>query len=1306
MASKNWWDNAPIVKDDVPAATDNSWYKNAPIVNDSAPQQGPSLVPAPDQGLQNDLNTMRDRGEFDGAPAQPDPTLQSQGDLYDPIRNKPEYQALSDWENSYGNTWGNVQRYNQQNPQHLDSAYRLAPQWPPIEKMPPELIDMYNKRADEMATKYANTGAVAQPGDIARDALGQPILTPTDSQGQVRLQSKTENNPNFDPSKPEGPDNPAMINTKYLVDPPDREGIIRMGYQVMNNIVGGVGDVGNDLIHGRMPHFTTEGDVGRKFPETVPSGPGEKFADDMATFIVGPKVLARPVKALGAGIDAATGGAGLAGKAAGMLSPSTQQMVRDAYNATLNSTGSAQKAMAAASAITKTSLVGLSFGLAEATVAPNGSQGLVSPEWLQKKWGVDKGRAQDISFALDIPIIQGSLNTLGAVYNMAANKFIKPTFGGLRDINVFGANLGSKLPMSDTTAGLKLFTWLDPNVVGLAPEQAAFNIKTMADALERNSVKNLQLAGVGKQVTMDTPAAFQEIARDYYKTAYAGQREVMGTKEFNDWIAHQADDASNRLFQLRTALNSNDAPAKGAYQIDSLFNDAADAQSGVGSLELGQTQAGQLLGDTQINKGKLADDMLDQAQQAHTAGTAKADTELGRLGQSDEMVNQFEQNQLAGKTQEAEAAKNDAANVIKNDPEMQGVLDQALASNPWGSNTASLNRINAMSEPAFESLKKMRLDTDAAYNKIAESGAEADPNSFLQIIRDNAGDVAEDGSVKITDPFLKKLADEVDTDSSFSNMYMNVKRQIQGELDKIKNPQDPRAGVLKQLRSNIYDDQLNYLKANGDDDVIKMVDDAKNKYVNYITTWRDNSQLKTIAAAGEGRMNKENFSPGLGPGQGVNDWKNAFQNGVVAHLDAPDQGRFMEALSKGVKEGGNDINGHIADALTAKSIDNLASSLNSGAPQSVATLRSSLKDTITGLEAYNPSSPLLAKYRELSAKLDTAQLLSGQKAGELQNLKGAIEDSQGARQSNFNLAQQDIEARKAGFDKQLQSIKDDVAQLRKEANLSVLKPFVHEGEDGARAVTGGTTAGILKRTFNASDSEDRLIDMMTQINKLGPQGDVAKDALKATYLDYIRDRLGSKQALGPAGGGNPQETAYRISEPQAKKIFGDGSKDMNNLKIIFHDQPEVLTQLEEAKNAYLNLTRKTPKSDADKVLTSVSREEDPQQALNSLITFTLGVLNPTSSRVRRLTGPLSVESLNQVRASKQNLLESAIGDASNMATLGQNVSKNILAEEAGKARRQDQSRAGARATSNWWNSGSDRQVPLNQEMENLLNKQK
>jgi hypothetical protein len=1235
------------------------------------------MPPDPDKGLQNDLNTMRQQEINTPLPEpQRDPTLQSQSDLYDPIRNDPKYQALSDYENSSGNTWGNLPIPDPTNPSHITGKYSLDMAWPPYQKMPPELVDMYNKRADEMATKYANTGA-ADPGGMG--------IAKTE-----RVQTQTTNNPNFDPNQPVGPDNQPMITTKYLVDPPDRDGIVRMGYQVLQNIIGGVGDVITDVGKGKMPRFTSEGDYGRQFPETVPTGPGEKFADDMATFIVGPKVIAGPVKAVGEAV-------GLAGKAATMLSPTTQQMVKTAYDATLKSTGSAQKALAVASNITKTSLVGLSFGLAEATVAPNDSQGIISPEWIQKKWGVDKGRAQDISFALDIPIIQGSLNTLGAVYNVAANKFVKPTFGGLRDINVLGADIGSRLPMSNTTAGLKLFTWLDPNVVGLAPEQAAFNIKTMADALERNSVKNLQLSGVGKEVQMDTPAAFQEIARDYFKAAYAGQKEVMGAKDFNDWVAHQADDASNRLFQLRTALNSNEVPAKGAYQIDNLFSDAADAQSGVGSLELGQEAAGNVLGNAQIAKGKAADKGLAKTQDIVSSEIARADTGLGTLKQSNDMTSQFEQNQLANKTQEVENAKAQANSVITSDPEMSTIIDQAMSANPFGSNTGQINRINALSEPAYEGLKKMRLDTDAAYEKIAQSGAEGEPSSLLQIIKDNGG---------TDDPFLKKIAEEVNSDPSFSNMYMNVKRQVQAEISKIKNPQDPKLQPLRDIQNNILNDQLDFLKANGDGDVIKMVDDAKEKYVNYVTTWRDNAQIKPLATAGEIRMNKEKFGEGLGPGQGVNDWKNTFQNSIVQNLDAPDQGRFMEALSKGVKQGGQNIDQGISDVLVSKSIDNLAQGLAKGGDQDLSALRASMKDTITGLERYSPDSPILSKYRDLAARMDTLQLMSGQKAGELSNLKSAIAESEGARASNFNLAKADIDSRKAGYEAQLQKIKEEATEIHRTANLSVLKPFVFQGEEGARAVSGGTTAGAIKKIFNASDSEDKLIDMMTQINKLGPRGDVAKDSLKATYLDYIRDRLGSRQSLGPAGGGNPQETAYRISEPQAKKIFGEGSKDLKNLQIIFHDQPEVLGQLQEAKNAYLNLTRKTPKSDADKILTTVDRGEDPQQALNSLITFTLGVLNPRASRVRRLTGPLSVESLGQVREAKQAMLEGAVGDASNMATLGKNVSESILAKEAGKARRSEQQRAAGRASSNYWNTGNDREVPLNREMENLLNKQK
>lgn len=1285
------------------------------------------------EDVQGDLNAQREAGTYDND-VRPDisqPGIQNKDDLYSEIRNDPKYQPLNEYlANNGSHIFGTSLAPDPQNPNHIiggrqNSWANLNPYtWTESSVaqggMPPELVQMYNERADRMAAKYANTGSAAQPGDIA--SIGGVNLAPPDAQGGQRIQERKINNPNFNPEaynqNPNDPDNQPYQTTKYLVDPPEREDITRMGYQVLQNIVGGVGDVVNDLRKGQVPHFTSEGDVGKAFPETAPKGLGEKFADDMATFVIGPKVIGGTLGTVGKVASP------LAQKAASMLTPSTISDIQKAYQAALANGATPARAMAIASGMTKKALVGMSFGLQEATVAPNDSQGaIVSPEFVSKELGVSPDRAKDISFALDTPVIAGTLKAFGGIYK-GGKALVGSAVGGARNAQIGGIEIGKVLGMSDTNAGLKLFTWLDPNLLReTTPDAMAFNIKTMGDALERNSIKNLQLASVGKEVKMDTPAAFQEVARDYFSTAYASKRDVMGTKEFNDWVSQQSDAAANRLFQMRTALNTNDTSALGAYQIDSLFSDAADAQAG-GSLGAGQTKAGEILGGQQINDLKDTDLLENQGKLLHESAVGQANkelaaensalankkTEVANVAKTNAEAQAIDAEKLKSASAEAEAAKTDANSVISNDPYMKAQLDQALSNNPFGTQTGHIARVNALSEPAYQSLKKMRMDTDAAYNKVADLAGDAD------------GDIQSLSNIILTspvkdDPFIQKIGKEVAENPSFKNIYFNVKNEVNKQIDSIKNLNDPRLDTLRAIRENIQNDQLDFLKANGDGDIAAAVDDAKGKYLDYINTWRDHPELRNVAKAGEIRMARENSPVTAGSkGQGVNAWEEAFQNNLMQHLDAADQGRFMDALSRGVKMGGGDIDKAVSNVITTKAFDNMAQALETGSPESLATLRSQFGSAVQGLEKYDPTNELLPELRRIQTNIETARVMSAQKAGELSNLKGAIDSAQAGRaasldkakselqaqQGNYNIAADEIAYRKAGYEKQLKNIQEGVAALRQKANDSVLAKFVYKGDEGARPASGGTTANALKKIFNAHDSEDQIVDLLSRMGRMGERGEVAKDALKATYFDYLRNRLGSKQSLGPVGGDNPMEATYRISEPQAEKIFAEGSKDMNNLKLIFHDQPEVIKQLEEAKNAYLNLTRKTPKSDAMSQLTHVEREEDPQQALNSIITFTMGVLNPSASRARRLTAAWGAQNLEQVRAAKKGFLEENIGSAATMSKTAKDLASSIKANAATADINARTIRGFSRANSNYM-TGADQEDynPVRNEMNRL-----
>lgn len=1177
------------------------------------PQQAQPMAPSPDGGLQDDLNRMRDQGKFDTQQLPGQGVVQSQSEIYSPVDSQDKYKPLSDYENSFAYQNGVNFRMVDALDDKKKVTYSLGQGLNPFGghfgefQMPPELEALREQRDQERQTQYGNTGEADNIETIAGNI-------------PVRTQQKRENNPAFDPSKPEGPNNPAMISTRYLVDPPTMDTIQRMGYQVLQNIVGGVGDA---VTEGKL---TGEGAIGKTFPETVPNQTGEKFVDDLATFFIGAKGVDKAAKGLG---WAAGGVGGAVAKTAQTLSPEATQAIKTAYETTLKGTGSAIKAKAAANAVTRNMLVGLSFGLksakmglGDAVVAPNDTQGLVSPQWIQKEFGVTRERADDYSVMLDSPVIAGALGTFGKMYGVIKDRVVSPTVGGLRNVNVFGVDAGKIIPLSEKTAGLKLLTTIDPNIHGLAPEDAAFKIRQLADSIQRNGVKNLEIAGAGKQVKLDTPTAFTEVAQDYYRTAYANLKETMGPREFNDWVSEQAHNSSRTLFELRTAISSNDPNAIAATRIMDLFEEGAQKAAG-GDLKAAQGKLGQMSEQRQFDRTTGADLMEETAKK------------------------------------EADKALEASRKGISDDPEFKLFMDEA--DTELGSKSAVGKAVHGnLSEKTYEAVKKLKGDSDAAYKRIADSGAEGDPTTFLETAK-QYGDVTKNEAgediVTFSDPKLRKWVESVNSDPSFGNMYNSVRNQIKSdignELRKGPNANHDRVDMLRDLQNNIEDTQLDYLRSSDSQDVVKMVDDARGAYRKLYDAFKSSDLTKPLYDKGKVRMSGEGQETATGIPRGKTDWDTTFGN-TVQQLDGINGPHLREALKKAAEVGGQDISGDLANLYATKLITNITNTASAGGKESVGQLRANMSGIIEGLQGVN--SPMVPRLRALEQKLQTLENTALD--------KGKVYDE----------------------------VRKQADELRKEASQSILGKFVYKGKSLQPTEVGRE----LKTIFRSNNSVSKVQDILKEADKAG-QGESAREALQGSYLDYFRERIGSRSNLGigEAGPRGEVRSGFRISETQADKLFDEGGNDLANIKEIFSNKPEIVKSLDEIRDVYTNLSKKTPKVDGD-VLGPLNRSEDPEQALQSVVTLVFGPLNRTGSKVRRLTTPLGVESLAQVRNKRAELLNAMMENPDEFSKISQKIAKGIQDKETAAYISKHFGRAVARANSNFLSQevyGKARETP-------------
>lgn len=1160
---KNPWDEdyvAPSAST-APAVEADPWeetYQGGPSETETLAGEDP---------LYNDLNRMRDEGAFDKIQEERPVTVRSYDELYSGVRNNPKYKELYELEES--------------------TPHSLMRPWLTRD---PKFDKVKEERDAELRRVYEQTG------EETTDAFGNPI----------RVQEQKLSNPDFDPNAPIDEDNPVDISKRFYVDEPDREPLMNMGYQILENIVGGIGDL---ITEGKI---SGEGKVSAALPDVVPNDTGEAFATEMATYIVG-GAAASKVASRTAGLVKDT----LAARAAVALSPEAQASIRETYQSVLKATGSAGKAMQAAGAQSKRVMVGLSLGLVEGTIAPDDSEGLtgqvIGIDNIKNTFGVDEQRAKDIALVLDAPVIGGTLSAMGKMYDAVKTNIVAPSLGGIRNINPFGANVGkaiSKMTMSDKDAGLKMITWLDPELAAKSsPEEAVFRIKVLADALERNATKNLKLGSVGKEVAMDTPSAFTEIAEDYYRMAYGNLKnrpDMLDGKTFDEWVGDRAARSANRLFELRTSLsgdsNVSQKMAEGSSEINELFREGADAQAPtMGSLEGAQGQAGDVLAQEQRIAEQTPIDMRDTAEKKMIASREAADQ------------------------------------AIASDPEIQKLIRETDLDD-LGSNT-KLNKklMESFSEPLYNSFKNLRTKVEDSYGKIAQTGVKGDPTSIFQIVKDS-GHVDKDGN--ITNPILNRIVQNVRRDASFDNIYNTIRKDVSTAIGNTADGKDPMGirQTLLELSDNIRNGQLDYLRANGNAEVAQMVDEAKSAYTTYRTAF-DQQNLKSLAnREGRNRLRGENLPQGVGVGQGRADWDINSVRTIQSGLEGATGERFREELDRAVKAGGEDISKPLAEYYAAESITNLANKLKSGDKQNVKTLRSALKGVVENLQR-SGSTDLVDTFKRVEARAETLE----------------------------NAAKLD--------EKSYDGILKEVENLQKNARESVLKRFLASGN----ALGQGGTAQTMKTIFKGPKGNAQVKELLDKADTLGERGLPIKEAIRGTYLDSLRERMFSSQSLGTASvKGGTVHSGFKANESNIRKIFEKGSKDLENLQLIFKDEPQVLKELEEIGGTLTNVTKTTP-SKAGDILGSVPNSQDPEKAMSAATTIMFGVLNPTATRIRKFTGPMSIANLQQVREAREAVMIAMLTDPKGFANMSRQIAKDTESKEAAAWARGIIARAGLRS---------------------------
>lgn len=909
---------------------------------------------------------------------------------------------------------------------------------------------------------------------------------------------------------------------------------------------------------------------------------------------------------------------------------------------------------------------------------------------------------------------------------------------------------------------------LNDDMSGSRQAQSVLNLSKL---LQDHATEPAALGSASTNIKLDTTSAFNPVAETYFRTNYAWKEKAMGTDKFNSWVEDQAAKASTRMYKLRTGISSNGKTTEGMNALRDLYWQGGNEMAG-GNLNqaLGETSQaaadlhGQRLGAVQSTLDTGGND-YKQALAASDARHAGVTTqELGdqsvlnqalenSKGDTTNRINALKgtQNNIVGNAQQGiqdatdrvgvaqanvDAAKTAQSQGISNDPNFGTQLRDARDANGLGKGRAA-EKLEGPAEDLYQKQKGDLKGIDDAYKQIGDSGAMGDPVSLLKLIKE---------SPKADK--LQGIAEEINKGGDFGNLYNNVRNQVNKRISIESRPGGDGALVpeLQKLKKNLEVDQLDSLRANGDGDVAQMVQNAKDKYAKYQADWHNNNDaLSNLAKSGEDRYGMENFPENAdGTKQGVGPYRDDFQRNMETNLGKEDAGRFASALKTASGASADDISHNLVDYLHSKAVDNMLSGIDSGKPETIGLARDAIKNHYNTMQELQPNSPHLTNWQSLDNNLrnlqqntkDATTDLGGVQAAsavDKERIGNQISTTKDQTQELTDKAKALQQETEKNIGSQIQTSKDNISaskdqqgveksiaqthldavqkqadDMKDKAEKSIITNLLDKNSDRGPLVPKSPTdtAVAVEKMYG---SHDAIQNVLKATEDMPPeQAKVARDALKGQFLRYMEKKLRSGSQLGNVEGTVPLRSAYRQNTGKADRFFQEDSNDLANMKTIFADDKPVLDQIDHVIELGARMSHKTPASNADAALKQVTRPEDPAEAMQSLITFTTGVLNPTSSRLRRLTAPYSQKSLEQLREAKSGLIENVMDDASKAAELGRNTvygngRKPGLLDDLNK--RENWGRmtsAAGRTTSNEVNTGGDRLTPMDVEMQNLL----
>jgi hypothetical protein len=546
---------------------------------------------------------------------------------------------------------------------------------------------------------------------------------------------------------------------------------------------------------------------------------------------------------------------------------------------------------------------------------------------------------------------------------------------------------------------------------------------------------------------------------------------------------------------------------------------------------------------------------------------------------------------------------------IQSEQQITQMLEDARRTGNLGSSETQRYMLQDLAGPQlYQAWLKARGKVDEAFKNIPHEVV--DSNELAQLLA-QVGDVTnilEDFGIPSTSGGMKKynpvpdpqtglseidqLAQSLEA-NGYNDVYIlvnEVRSKLSRRISSAYAASDSDTALqLELLRDGI--DQLVGKSKNPD------IQNAMATYAEFADNWLQTTPLKQYDAAASqvqpmpGGMTRGSLEANEAGMAALAQSRNAYTDDYLT--------KFVLAL----QSGNPDAAPEISQALVGEALNTLVKKFRSGSRIPSNELLAAIEPYARTLETTNPN--LIRAWREQVDQLSHAEA--------------------GLKNSEDALAEAEVLA----------------ADIKQEANTTAARYFVAEltGNSGVRE----SSSDAFTKLFDAQDAPTLVARLLDEMNAAGPTGEMAAQGVKAEYLRYLKRKIFTNRPVGVSGDADDMFVRDVSGARLNTALDNDYTRDMMLLKEVFADDKPMgdavvalMTQMHNMVNS--RATKANPFGSNTVVDATL------QKSVNTLIMLTMGVLNPTATKARAITGALTLGHNSKVEAAFDTIFAKIVTD--------------------------------------------------------------